>query len=86
MRVVGSRELKAKLSDVLRDVRKKDEVIVVTHRGRPIARIVSEPRSGGTPSFDDVWSEMDRLAAEIARDWPEGVSAVDAVAEDRREL
>jgi hypothetical protein len=29
---------------------------------------------------------MDRIAAEIARDWPEGVSAAQAVSDDRREL
>lgn len=84
MRTVGSRELKTKLSEVLREVREHDEVVVVTHRGRPIARIIPEPRGESARRFDEVWSEMDQLAAAIARDWPEGVSATDAVAEDRR--
>ncbi len=84
MRTVGSRELKAKLSEVLRVVRENDEVVVVTHRGRPVARIVPEPRGGSAKRFDEVWSEMDQIAAAIARDWPEGVSAAGAVAEDRR--
>ncbi len=86
MRTVGSRELKAKLSEVLRGVREHDEIVVVTHRGRPVARIVPEPGAGSARRFDDVWSEMDRIAATIARDWPEGVSAAGALAEDRRAL
>lgn len=86
MRSVGSRELKAKLSEVLRAVSENDEVFVVTHRGHPIARIVREPDEGTARRFDDVWSDMDRIAAEIARDWPEGVSAARAVDHDRREI
>src|SRR5947207_2087549 len=87
MRRLGSRELKAKLSEVLRQVRENDEVFVVTHRGRPIARIVPESL-GRTPApeFAAIWSEMDRLSEEIACDWPKHVSAAEAVAADRREL
>ena len=33
-----------------------------------------------------VWSEMDDLAQEIGALWPKGVSAVEAVEEQRREL
>ena len=33
-----------------------------------------------------VCADMDQLAAEIATHWPAGVSAVDAVREQRREL
>jgi prevent-host-death family protein len=87
MRSVGSRELKAKLSEVLRQVRENEEVFVVTHRGRPIARIVPEsPGATSAPDFAAIWSEMDRLSEEIARDWPEHVSAAEAVAADRREM
>ena len=32
------------------------------------------------------WQRMDALASEIGRVWPKGVSAVDAVREQRREL
>ena len=33
-----------------------------------------------------VWAEMDELAQEIGAHWPKGVSAVEAVEEQRREL
>ena len=86
MRTVGIGESKARLSEVLREVREKEEVFVVTRRDRPVAQIVPEPQAGTAKSFEEIWSEMDRIAAEIARDWPEGVSAARAVAEGRREI
>jgi hypothetical protein len=33
-----------------------------------------------------VWAEMDELADEVAGRWPAGLSAAEAVNEDRREL
>ena len=33
-----------------------------------------------------IWRDLDRLAKEIGAVWPKGVSAVDAVREQRREL
>jgi antitoxin (DNA-binding transcriptional repressor) of toxin-antitoxin stability system len=61
--------------------------VLVTHYGRPVARllpILSEP----APEKESakVWAELDQLAAEIGARWPEGVSATEAVAEGRREL
>jgi hypothetical protein len=46
--------------------------------------VESEPPS--KKELAAVWSELDRLASEIGAAWPEGVSAVDAVREQRREL
>jgi len=48
MTSVGIRELKAHLSRYLRSINGGEE-IVVTDRGRPIARIVSEPRGKQSP-------------------------------------
>jgi antitoxin (DNA-binding transcriptional repressor) of toxin-antitoxin stability system len=61
MKVVGIRELKARLSEYLRDVR-RGEVILVTDR----QRVVAELRPPGTlpsPVHDDVANRLDRLAA-----------------------
>ena len=84
MRVIGSRQLKASLGAVLRDVREHHEEYAVTHRGRVVARLIpaTSPSAPG-PEFEALWSEMDALADEISRDWPSGVSAADAIAEDR---
>lgn len=43
-RQIGIRELKSKLSECVREV-KKGTTIVVTERGRPVARIIPESNS-----------------------------------------
>ena len=86
MRTIGVRELKAHLGDVLRDVRERDEVFIVTNRGRRIARLVPETTTAASDFDAEAWSDMDRLAEEIGRSWPRGSSAADAVSADRRDL
>ncbi|MGD9891832.1 MAG: type II toxin-antitoxin system Phd/YefM family antitoxin [Dehalococcoidia bacterium] len=86
-RSVGVRELKTQASRILREVIDRGESVDVTHRGRTIARIV--PVAAPSPDEreqDRVWTDLDRLAAEIATRWPAGATAVDAVREGRREL
>jgi antitoxin (DNA-binding transcriptional repressor) of toxin-antitoxin stability system len=61
MRVVGIRELKARLSEYLREVR-RGEVILVTDR----QRVVAELRPPGTalpPAEDNVAHRLDQLVA-----------------------
>lgn len=87
VRTIGSRELKAKLGEVLRQVREEGQTFVVTHHGRAVARLVPEHRvDDEATELNRLWSELDALAAEISREWPEGLSAAEAVSEDRREL
>ena len=87
MREIGIRQLKERASEVIRQVREGNEAITVTYRGRPVARIVpvSEiDRSRAATSA--VWAEMDELAEEVAGRWPSGLSAAEAVEQERREL
>jgi prevent-host-death family protein len=87
MRSIGVRELKDQTSRVLRRVRDLGEEIQVTYRGRVIARLIPAPgRSRGGGGSAAVWSDLDRLAAEIGARWPRGRSAVAAVREGRRRL
>lgn len=87
MRNVSIRYLKANLQDPLHEVHEGGQILVVTLSGRPIARIIPEPPDpAGCPDFESLWSELDRLAEEISREWPEGVSAAQAISEDRREI
>jgi hypothetical protein len=52
-----------------------------------VARLVPVEQIGtDTGDFAHIWANMDRLAAEIGARWPEGLSAADAVSEQRREL
>ena len=84
MRTIESRQLKARLGAVLRDVRDHHEEYAVTYRGRVVARLVpAVPAAARRSEFEALWSEMDALAAEIGRHWPAGQSAADAIAEDR---
>ena len=87
MATVGVRELKQQISKILRRVREDGEIIEITYHGEPIARLV--PINSSAPSDDEldaIWADLDELTAEISAKWPEGVSAVDAVREVRREL
>ena len=87
MKSVGVRELKAHASEILRGVRERGETFELTFHGRAIALLV--PVSSPPTKVEDLaslWADMDRLAEEIAAYWPEGVSAAEAVAEDRRRL
>jgi len=84
---VGIRELKQRASHILRQVREKKETITITYRGRPVARLVPvEDMESKRAEALAVWAKMDDLAREIGAHWPEGVSAVEAVREQRREL
>ncbi|MGB5058940.1 MAG: type II toxin-antitoxin system prevent-host-death family antitoxin [Candidatus Promineifilaceae bacterium] len=87
MVTVGVRELKQETSKILRRVREEGEVIEITYHGEVIARLV--PVAPPEPTDEEiaaVWANLDQLTAEISAKWPEGVSAVDAIREVRREL
>jgi len=87
MRSIGIRELKARTSQVIREVRLHGGEVDITHHGRVVARLVpvAAPRPASRRSAA-VWSTIDRVAREIGRRWPKGVSAVQAVREGRRDL
>ena len=87
MKSVTARYLKQHTGAVLREVREGGKEVVITYRGVPVARIVPT-RSSETVEkvLESVWVEMDRLSEEIGRKWPAGVSAEDAVSEQRREV
>ena len=86
MRQIGMRAFKEHASEILRDVRERGESVEVTYRGRAIARVVpvSESRKEGSGAeFLERWKELGKA---ISAEWPEGLSAVDAIREDRRDL
>jgi len=87
MVTIGIRELKQQASKVLRRVREKGETIEITYRGEAIARLVPvKPPLPSKEKMEATWADLDQLTAEINAKWPEGVSAVDAIREVRREL
>jgi prevent-host-death family protein len=86
METVGVRELKERASELLRRVREDGEVVEITYRGQVVAKMIPTRYDVDQARLAVIWQEMDELAEEVGRDWPDGVSAVDAVREVRREL
>jgi len=84
MKEIGVRELKERASDVIRSVREEKESFLITYRGRAVARLAPIRDRTSSEEFEDIWAQMDKLAEEISSEWPEGVSAVEAVCEQRR--
>jgi prevent-host-death family protein len=86
MERIGVRELKEHMSEILRRVREEQGMYEITFRGRAVARLVPvvEPVTAASP--DAFWAELDRVAEEIGSRWPTGVTAVEAIREQRREL
>jgi len=86
MQAIGVRELKEHASEILRRVRDEGAMFEVTYHGRVIARLVPVTRSEVDRNLSSFWDQWDALAHAISARWPEGVSAVDAVREGRRDL
>ena len=87
MITVGVRELKQQTSRILRRVREDGEVIEITYHGETVARLI--PVNPSVPSEEEmaaVLTDLNQLSAEISAQWPDGVSAMDAINDVRREL
>ena len=87
MEEIGIRELKQRVSEILRQVREEHESFSVTYRGKVVAKLVPAM----DPSADQevasaIWTRMDDLSREVSAHWPTGSSASEAVSEQRREL
>jgi prevent-host-death family protein len=86
MRAIGIRELKEQASEVLRRVREEGDTYEITYHGRVVARLVPVAQPRETDSSTEFLESWGQLTESISRAWPEGVSAVEAVREGRREL
>jgi len=87
VRYVGVRELKEQTSRILREVREQGTEFLITYHGQVIARLVPiQSSEEQRAQVAQVWDELDRLAEELRARWPKGISAVEAISEQRREL
>ena len=83
MKTVSISELRAHLSEVLRQVQGGTAVAITKH-GKVVARMVpAQRRASDVSEIQAMLADIDRLAADISAHWPAGVSALDAV-EDAR--
>lgn len=85
---VGIRELKAKASQILDNVRERGARYVITRRGRPVGLLVPiervVPPASGSPPSTEVWQELERLGEEMGRRWSSDESSQEIVSELRR--
>ncbi len=86
VRSVNMREFKAKASEIVREVKETREEVAITLRGEEVARLIpSRPKM--TRKEIAAWLKRgDELAEEIGKRWPPGLSAADAISEDRSRL
>ncbi len=81
MPYIGVRELREKTTQVIRDVRENRARYIITLRGRPVAVIMPMTEADVVESG---WDVYERLAEEIRKEWPEGLSTQEVMDEVRR--
>ncbi len=87
MATIDVRELGRRAERVVRRAQRQREAITLTDGGRVIARIEPvTPEPPGAEAAAALLADMQRLAQRIGRQWPDGVSAVEALSQDRRDL
>jgi prevent-host-death family protein len=85
--VVTVQELKRQTSQILRRVWEDGEVIEISSRGKTVARLApADPQPLEKGRMEDVLANLRQLSADISSQWPEGVSALEAVHDVRRDL
>jgi prevent-host-death family protein len=92
MSLIGVRELREQTSEVIRRVREERAAYVVTYQGHPVATILpldteqaeAEMVKAARGAVVGNWEHYERLAEEIRRAWPAGVSTQDVIDAVRR--
>ncbi|HZR98509.1 MAG TPA: type II toxin-antitoxin system Phd/YefM family antitoxin [Chloroflexota bacterium] len=85
MREVGVRELKARASEIVRDVRDHRARYTVTYRGRPVGMLVPMPAPGLEDMDETIsWSELSRLGEAISEGWCSPLTSTEILSEMRR--
>jgi prevent-host-death family protein len=83
---VGVRELKARASEIVRNVRERRARYVITYRGRPVGLLMplDEVPPTSPTSAIAVWEELTRLGEEIGRGWRSPLTSAELLSEMRR--
>ena len=82
MVMITAGELERQVEDILRRVEENGETFAIMQNGEIIARLVPV----GADEMTEVVANLAQLSAEISEQWPEGVSALAAVNDVRRDL
>jgi prevent-host-death family protein len=87
---IGVRELKARASEIIRQVRERRVRYTVTYRGRPVGVLMPlgetpSPDAGTTDEAEGVvWKELTQLGEQIGDGWKASQSSVELLSEMRR--
>ncbi len=85
MRAIEAQELGPNANEILRDV-ERGQIVEVMRQGKVVARMVPvQPPTQDVDKIREALADIDRLAAEIGKQWPKGVSAEDAVNDVRED-
>lgn len=85
MLTVDIHELEEHTREVLRQV-EDGETVEVTNQGRAVARLIPIAQLENKQAAEAHPIDINTLVDEISAYWPEGVSAVDAVRDVRRDI
>ena len=86
--LLESRELAARINEILSLIREKGETIEIPDRGKVIAHVVPTNASEKANEKSDAaaWEGLKRIAVELDPYWPENTDAVEIVRNIRRDL
>jgi len=89
LQIVGVRELKARASEVIKEVRERQARYTITYRGRPVAILLpldSETQAEALTAHHKTaaWEELSRLGEEIGREWKSPQTSTELLSEMRR--
>lgn len=89
MVTVSIGDLKERIDDLLADVEERGETVEIAREGEIVARLsptTIRPVAMSEEDAEAFWTAWTALAERIGEHWPEGVSAVAAVNDVRRDL
>lgn len=81
---IGIRELKSRVSEVVRAVKEERARYVVTQRGKPAALIIPMDAALPEKSGDQVWERLVAIGEELSKGLQNDKRAVEILAEIRR--
>lgn len=81
---VGVRELKARASEILRNIRERKVRYLVTYHGRSIAALIPLDDVEAVETDEMAWQELTLLGERIGRTWKSKSSSVELLEEMRR--
>ena len=84
MKVMGIRELKARMSEAIRDVQ-RGETIEVTNHGEVVALLVPARRKPDGDQIRSALASLDNLAAEISKLAPQPTNVTEIISEMRNQ-